>query len=202
MTLDDLKELILLTSHSEFCRDYLFDDSMWYFDSQNTEVLPGVSYTSFKAFVSNLVGVDSSDIALGGSSKFGFSLNPDDRQNKLFRKFNTISDLDLVIVSPKLFEDTWSAMKTAFYNEYYWVMTVHSKHIFRGFIFLDDKRDYKTKYLIDTQKFMRNISSEMVAVLGISRELKYRIYATWEDAYIYHEAGIQQIQRNMLNVAQ
>lgn len=195
MELDDLKEFIVLTDPTEFCKNYLFDDSMWYFDSQNSEPLPGVTYQDFKEFVAQKVDTSPDNIALGGSSKFGFSLNPDERQAKLFRAFNQTSDLDMIIVAPKLFQDTWQALKNAFYNEYFWVMSVHSKHIFRGFIFLDDRRDYKTKYLKDVQKFMRSMSAELVAELGISRDLKYRIYASWDDVHVYHAAGIQQIQK-------
>lgn len=201
MNLDDLKEFITTTDSAIFCQEYLFDHSMWYFDSNHPDILPGITYEKFKSFIAQKVNVASHDIALGGSSKFGFSLNPDERQNKLFRPFNDTSDLDLVIVAPKLFSETWSALKNAFYNDYYWVMNTHSKHIFRGFIFLDDKRDYKTIYLRQTQKFMRSVSADLVAELGISRELKYRIYASWDDVHVYHASGIQTIKKALINDA-
>lgn len=200
MNLNDLKEFITATEAEHFCRECFFDKSMWYFDSGPSEVLPGITYESFRRFVAGKVGVGPDDIALGGSSKYGFSLNPDERQGKLFNEFHEKSDLDLVIVAPQLFQDTWSALKLAFYHDYYWVMSVHSKHIFRGFIFLDDRKDYKTSYLKKTQRFMRDVSAGLAAELGISRELKYRIYRSWDDVYQYHASGIKQIQRGLDSV--
>ena len=104
MDLDELKEAITVSEPSQFCRNVLFDDRMWYFESGLSEVLPGATYEKFRRLVADKVGVTASDVALGGSSKFGFSLNPDERQNKLFKTFDEHSDLDLVIVAPEIFE--------------------------------------------------------------------------------------------------
>lgn len=195
MKVDDLRELIRITPSRDFCIEYLFDHSMWYFDENTSELVSGVDYAAFREYVASKVKIPIQDVALGGSAKFGLSLNPDTRQSKLFRPFNDTSDLDLVIVSKELFESVWKALLDAFYSQYYWVMNHHSKHIFRGFVFLHEGMDYKTRHLSQIQKLLNSISADMVLEIGISRILKYRVYRSWDDVIAYHDAGIAQIQR-------
>ena len=56
-----------------------------------------------KAEVSEFFGVNFNDVILVGSAKLGFSIAP----KKTYNKFNDGSDIDIAIVSSKLFQEIW-----------------------------------------------------------------------------------------------
>ena len=196
MGIDELKKLLLKTDPDVFCKDHLFNDEMWFFDSGETEV-KDVSYDDFRKTVSDHLGLQPDCIALTGSAKFGCSLNPNPKINKAFRAFHEGSDLDLIIVSPELFNEIWLALREAYFSGYWWIMRHHAPYIFRHFISLVSEERYKTKYLRETVRKLDSMAFRIVTTMGISRTINYRIYSDWNDVYAYHSYSIKEIQKGL-----
>ncbi|WP_417377327.1 hypothetical protein [Gimesia maris] len=87
----DLKEL----SSTQIFRKHLLSSGCFALDDHQ--------YFKLREEVSEFFSVEFNDTILVGSGRLGFSIKP----TKRFVSFNDDSDLDLAIVSPKLFEKIW-----------------------------------------------------------------------------------------------
>ena len=74
-----------------------FGGSPWAFRASPPE------YDEFRAELAHRLAVDAGGIALVGSGRLGFSLNP----HHLLSSFGSASDLDVVVVSSTMFDETW-----------------------------------------------------------------------------------------------
>lgn len=198
MTPDELKHIITGVDPDDFCRHLLFDLDCWLFENSDLDEISS-SYLDFRSTIGNVIDVDEQDIRLVGSTKYGVSMSPN--PDKLFRPFNDESDLDVLIVSEKLFIEIWNEFRNAYYNGYGWVKKRHSGDIFRRFLYLVGGDQYQTTYLRDASKRMDGLAREVLLRTGLSRPLKYRIYASWDDAVGYHSHGVRKLQRVINNVA-
>lgn len=59
-------------------------------------------YDEFKLYMSKKLEIHVNNIAIVGSAKMGFSLSPD----KNYRTFNDESDIDLVLVSDRIYKSS------------------------------------------------------------------------------------------------
>lgn len=177
----------------DFCRKHMFSDYMWIFQSG---VAKRGTYEDFKRTVGSLVGANSSEIAIVGSAKFGFSLSP----NKAFTPFHSNSDLDLIIVSASLFEQIWHAYRLADYNGYYWIRRNYAGDIFRKYVVVhpEERKEYKSAYLRRTWLEMGKIDRDVDLIYRLGRPIKYRVYASWEDAENYHVKSLADLRRAVL----
>tara|TARA_R110002074_G_scaffold396334_1_gene585636 strand:+ start:1943 stop:2461 length:519 start_codon:yes stop_codon:yes gene_type:complete len=167
---------------------------MWLFDGQS-EISVNGDYQYFRDTISAKLGLSAEDVALVGSSKYGFSLNP--KPTKTYQPFHEESDLDVVIVGEDLFERTWGAFREAYYNGYSWIKARHESDVFRRFVLLLPEENYKTVYLRSTSRLMDEMAVEVGQKTGINRKLKYRIYADWEAALNYYTHGLEKLQRSL-----
>lgn len=195
---DDLKKLLYGVDPRAFCTEVVFSTASWLFDESGVEELSG-NYASFRAAIADSAGVSPDDIRLVGSSRFGVSMNP--KPEKLFREFNARSDLDVVIVSEKLFSEIWDAFLKAHYGGYKWIKGRHGEDVFRKFISLLGAERYQTDYLRDTSRRLDGMKKQVLLATGLNRELKYRIYHNWDAALDYHASGVMALQRILGNVA-
>jgi len=62
------------------------------------------SYSAFCRELATSLGVHPADVALVGSGRLGFSLNP----QHLLSRFSGTSDLDVVVVSSSVFDGAWT----------------------------------------------------------------------------------------------
>ncbi|MEW6100764.1 MAG: hypothetical protein AB1481_00505 [Candidatus Omnitrophota bacterium] len=62
-----------------------------------------IKYHQLKQIVATRYKTHNNDIIMIGSAKLGFSIAP----RKLWRPFSDISDIDIVIISPELFDEFW-----------------------------------------------------------------------------------------------
>ncbi|WP_306148914.1 MULTISPECIES: hypothetical protein [unclassified Roseibium] len=196
MELCELKDLIKESDPKDFCTDFLFDDSMWLFESEIGAPFNG-NYQSFREIISSELGIHSENVSLVGSSKYGYSLSP--KPEKYFRPFNEDSDLDVVIVDDELFVTTWEAFREAYYNGYTWIKGRHQSDVFRRFVVLLAEERYNTSYLRNIARMLDQMAVQVGLRTGISRSLKYRIYADWDAALSYHAFGIETLQRKLEN---
>ncbi|MWV27474.1 hypothetical protein [Aurantiacibacter rhizosphaerae] len=173
-----------------FVEQILFDDNAWYFPTRS-----GAEYADFKSGFAPVFGVSSPEIAVVGSAKFGFSLAP----QKGFRAFQPSdeepnpSDLDVVIVSRPIFNETWHQLRRAHYQGAINAREFFQEDVFRRFIMIgaDDERD--THYLRDLSRLMDRVRKEATTKFGITQTIKMRVYASWTDAKAYHIWSMQKL---------
>lgn len=75
MTVDEYKKLLLTEKVEDIYNHYVIAGDVWYFKERyDNEWF--YKYNEFKLFVSKNLGVHYNDVAIAGSAKIGFSLNP------------------------------------------------------------------------------------------------------------------------------
>ena len=111
-----------------------------------------------------------------GSTKLGFSLDPD----TLYRPFCSESDIDVALVSSKLFDEIWRSGYDYKYSGQEWKKKEHNKfikYLFRGWIWIDMSPESPLIPLIDkgVKLFEKMTSSGMFGNHKISGAL-YQSY--------------------------
>lgn len=89
------KEDLHKLSHEDVIRKYI--------TSGECALLDHSRYFELRKVVSEKFSARHEEILVVGSGKLGFSIAP----NKRFRNFQDTSDIDVSIVSPKLFDEVW-----------------------------------------------------------------------------------------------
>ena len=184
MDKEELKRLIVAANtpeQYETLANRLISTSVpWFFTSNYGEDAIA-KYSEFKWYMSSKFRITANDVSLAGSAWLGYSLNP----KKNFRDFREGSDIDIVIVSQRLFNSFWDCYfkeltRGALSGEIYVDL---SKNTFKRFV------DYKTDEPLNiSQTFYRNFRKQ---INGYARDLQvnfdfpskmgYRIYRSWED---------------------
>lgn len=185
--MDDIeyKEDLLKIPVEEVYNKYIIGGDVWYFKDKYGENWFDI-YDQFKIFISKKLEVHYNDIAIAGSAKLGFSLNP----TKNFRLFNEESDIDIIVISRKYFYLFWDSYRRDSYAE---VRTPNFNKvcfgIFRKYIIFDgfkkNNLDY-LKWLKKTQGFEKNLQLEF----EIENSIHYRIFESWDAAKDYYKASI------------
>lgn len=173
----------------EFCWNHLFDAEAWVFTAASGLSAVG-TYHGFRVTVANAVNTSPNNIAIVGSGKYGFSMAP----GKAMQPFREGSDIDVVIVSPELFEKVWRDIRTAVYSGYSNLKGMHSNQIILRFIVLDTVNKYSTKYLRDTALIIADLAKQLNLATRIQRPFKFRVYASWEDVEFYHSMGVSKLR--------
>ena len=197
-TVEEFQELLKASEASEISRSIISRDANWYFDECG-ELGNSVSYEIFRTSISAYLGLKTDQVALVGSSVYGFSLSP--REEKSFSEFHEKSDLDLVIISAEIFDAVWNELLDAYYRGHRWILQRHSSEIFRRFALLISEGSYKTSLLRERAKILNGISKEVYVKTGSFRTLKYRIYQSREAAIEYHTSGLMKMKRRLENDA-
>ena len=198
-TLTEIKDDIITLSSKDFYIKYILRSDNWYFENhigQSKEKAIGLT-DDFKSIVSQSLNISFNNIAIVGSSKAGCSLTPvSEQQDKLFRCFDQeSSDIDIAIVSEKLFQRFWSLFRHSYseINKRHYKFI--SRGIYRGYInekyltLIDGCRKEWNEKAVESKKLLRN-------ELYIRPEITYRLYRSWEDFEEYHIQSIDEIKRS------
>lgn len=197
-TIEEIKTDIITMSSKDFYIKYILRSDNWYFETYiGKSKEDSIRLTDdFKYIISQSLGISFNNIAVVGSSKLGCSLTPvSERSNKLFRCFNEESDIDIAIVSDKLFETYWNLFRHSYsgVNKRYY--SYISRGIYRGYInekyltLVDGCRKQWNQKAAESKKILRN-------ELYIQPEITYRLYRSWEDFEEYHIQSINEIKRS------
>lgn len=201
MTLDSevIKNDINILTAKEFYLKYIIKSNNWYFSEyQNTpsnELLDKMD--CFKEIVSENFGVSFHSAQIVGSAKLGISLSP----KKAFRKFICMannesekeSDIDIAIVSGKLFNNIWEELRDIRTKTYIPKYNSLVGSIFRGYI---NDKDFKDIDLI-RKEWEEKISISNIKLqdqLSIIHPISYRVYRSWEDLEDYQLDGIMELK--------
>lgn len=195
-------DLVLLTAE-QFYTKYIVCTENWYLE--NVLELPQDEHQyileQYRVIISQQLNISINSITMVGSGKIGFSLSP----TKPFMPFNNdedirkVSDLDIAIVSPVLFNKFWRLIKLSYRNEY---KELYEKHIFReiyrGYI---NEQNLQQIHGCRAQwnELIEQIKKELIDTLYIQHEITFRLYNSWEDFQDYNIQNIKTLQRSMRN---
>ncbi|KAA6325568.1 hypothetical protein EZS27_025233 [termite gut metagenome] len=187
---NDLKQL----EEKEFLIKYLLKSDNWYFSEyQSQSELDSVTQMDIlKEILNKSIGVAFHNILMVGSGKIGCSLSPD----KEFKKFDDgdeNSDIDIAIISSKLFDHLWEKIRTECSIKYIYQYEKITSSIFRGFI---NEHNFKNIDEIRPEWNARidNTNKSLQKHLSIYHHVNYRIYRSWEDLEAYHILGIRKLK--------
>lgn len=195
----EIKADIVNLSEQDFYFKYIIKSGNWYFSeyqkTPDSEILDKIDL--FKEIVSSNFGVSFHSVQIVGSAKLGMSLSP----NKPFREFISIaqseneheSDIDVAIVSDKLFLQIWEEIREAKKKEFVPKYAKIVGDIFNGYI---NDKDFKSLEYMRKQ-WEERISKSNIRLqdeLLICHPISYRIYRNWEDMEEYQLSGIKQLK--------
>jgi len=191
MDLNQFQAALKLLEPEEFCRQHLFSSNAWIFTNSCQLEVKG-TYDDFRKTVGNIINEPEENVAIVGSSKFGFSMNP----HSPFNPFNADSDVDIILVSQNLFQRTWAAYREAYYNGYRLLKGLHGGNVFRNFVIVPAKeyKEFKSIYLRKIWLQMRAMERDIQTSHRISIQINFRIYDSWLDAEAYHSYGLRKLK--------
>jgi len=102
MEITDLIEKINRQPAKDVVQELLFDDNIPYCFKDRLDV-----FMKFRTEVCDFFKIHPQNFSIVGSAKTGFSLNTDKAKNRLGKKFDDASDIDIVLVSEELFQNLW-----------------------------------------------------------------------------------------------
>ena len=195
---ESLKTDLLTLDPKDFYMKHIVKSHNWYFSSYLQ--IPAEELVDrmdvFKEIVSSNMEINFHSLQIVGSAKTGYSLSP----KKVLRPFHDEvpgvppSDIDIAIISQKLFEHYWERarhVKRIQYQPYYSNLT---KSIFRGYI--NDKdlveiRDVSREW----DALVSPINVALQDKLGFVHPITYRLYRSWDDLEDYQLGGISRAKR-------
>jgi len=165
------------------------------------------SFDTLRKHLNTELGIEPANIQVVGSAGIGFSLNPENFP----RGFSDESDIDVLIVDEKLFDDVWEILLNWHYpirlsksdREKRWFQRPRNA-IFEGWL-EPDKIQYEGFALPKPLEPLRDISTKWFnAFQSVStfvghpelarRNVNGRLFRTWDHAALYYEDGLRRIK--------
>lgn len=190
-SLDEIRSDLAIMPVKDFYIKHILRSTYWYFETilKSDEDNAIKIADNFKEIVSKELGVSFNNIAIVGSGKLGYSLAP--RPDKLFSAFSINgetrkeSDLDIAIISNRLFESYWDLFRKAYKSLYAYEYRYITREIYRGYInesHLDVIPLCRKEWALLANNSKRCLQNS----LYIRHQIKYRIYRSWEDFEEYN----------------
>lgn len=183
----------------DFYDEYLLGQDIWYFKKQAI-LNPSQHYDDFKRYMSKNLNIHFHNISIIGSAKTRFSFSPSKNFSE-FRDYNdeNPSDLDVVLVSQTLFDDTWTAFREISNQKLIRNYSQKTSEIFRQFISIKDSDErYENEHIKDWLKKVMSLKAEMQTRFQIYLDINYRIYKNWEAVEEYHIKGIEKLKNQVI----
>ncbi|EFD4948461.1 TPA: hypothetical protein ACWKRV_002743 [Escherichia coli] len=187
--LNEFKEKLLSDDIRDVYQRYLLGHDIWYFREQKKSITFAKDYDEFKLYMSKKLEIHVNNIAIVGSAKMGFSLSPD----KNYRTFNDESDIDLVLVSDRIYKSSWMAFIELQSKNYFPVYAPVAKNIFKGFVSLKEL-DIRVDFFNKWSRNVEPLKKDIQTIFGIPNDINYRIYDSWESVERYHIAGLNSLK--------
>jgi len=198
-SVEEFTDILLRQPLDEIVQEYVFQGVPYVFRNQPETV------TLLFRHLRSALDLTEQNITIVGSAKIGFSLSP----HNFPRNFSDESDIDVLIVDERLFDQVWSTVLKWHYPRRVsqlgsidggWARE-RRKDLYWGW-FVPDKIRFDGLSFPDVLKPLRDISTAWFnAFRSLSlypefarREVSGRLYRTWKHAFLYHEDGIQQIR--------
>ena len=187
MAVAEYKEDLKSLTTEEMYNKYVIGGDIWFFRNNFGDDWYN-KYDAFKLYISKKLGVHYNDIAIAGSAKLGFSINP----AKNFKAFDKLSDIDIIVISQKYFYFFWDSYRKDSYASIKTEISFHQVcfSIFRKYLTLDgfakSNPDY-SEWLKKTQGFEKDLQ----LLFNIENEIHYRIFESWDAAKDYYMSSIE-----------
>lgn len=195
-----LKKDLLNLDPKNFYLKHIVKSKNWYFSDYlripPDELVDRMDF--FKEIVSSRFNINFHNLQIVGSAKTGFSLSP----SKLFRPFHDeiegqpSSDIDIAIISDKLFLQYWNNLRFIKKIRYSLTYKKLTDSIFNGYI--NDKELIKFKELKEKwENTTREINLLLQDELGFVHPVTYRLYRSWDDLEEYQLIGISKARHSL-----
>ena len=124
---DDFIDLLKSDANCDLImKEHLLSSEVWLLKEKYPDEYYA-QYDNLKLFFAEKLEINSSDVCIVGSAKLGFSLNP---RNNFSNFHEEKSDIDLVVVSRKIFDNFWTLLLENFYTNSFFVSDYHMKSVF------------------------------------------------------------------------
>lgn len=204
LNVESIKKDIIKMPEKDFYFKYIIKSYNWYFtEYQGTPDKALVDKMDhFKEIISTNFNVSFHSAQIVGSAKLGLSLSP----KKHFREFIGIakndnereSDIDVAIVSEKLFETIWNQIRISKKSDYVPRYQKIACDVFNGYINDKDFKEIESMRKLWEEK-ISNSNIKMQDDLSISHPISYRIYRSWEDLEEYQLGGIKLLKEEVIH---
>ena len=197
MDLDSLKKDLITMSVEDFYVKHILKSRNWYFTEHchldGSELIDKIDL--FREIISRNFNVSFYSVKMVGSAKVGYSLSPykDLKQFCAETSSNEASDIDVAIVSDKLYNYYWDKIRIINNKNYYFpnkfLYNTIARSIYKGF--LNDKDICAFDDIrIEWEKIVDPIGVALQRELKIFHPVTYRLYRNWEDLREYQLNGI------------
>jgi hypothetical protein len=168
-------------------------------------------WDAFRDSIVKNTGAEKSGIRIVGSARFGFSLRP----NLEFRKFSDTSDIDVVVVSPDLFDSFWISLLSAAYPRHRlaqgpggWLLK-ERRELYGGWltplkIRLDGRilGPKATPALEFKEKWFNALKEAARFPTRRHEDVQGRLYRTWTHADLYHQFSLTELKASIWGAGQ
>jgi hypothetical protein len=188
-TSEEFAELLGRSKLQDVVESYIFRGLPYAFRDDET------SYLRLVAHVSDGLGVPGENLTLIGSGRIGFSLDP----AKYGTPFSDASDLDMVVVSPELFDACWLDLLRPRRGYHRLPQSVQSWHLdHRQHVYYGRIWPHKLPGIVDLSRRWFNVfkSASRYPELAV-HEVHGLLYRTWDHAKFYHVYGLGLILRRL-----
>ena len=198
MNVDEFIEILMVEELEKVVQEYIFAGEPYIFRGWNEGL------EKLRRHLGDNLGINCrKNIEVVGSARVGFSLDPD----SFGRGFSEKSDIDIVIIDDKMFDEVWKILLKWNYPRRFrlggsdntWA-TKRMEDLYWGW-FRPDKIRYEGLSFPESLKPLRDISTSWFnAFKSISQvqgfaglEVSGRLYRTWEHVLLYHVDGLRKI---------
>jgi hypothetical protein len=198
-TIEEFKIALLTRPLNGIIKEFIFEGDPYVFRNAPTAM------QALRDHLSKALSIQPENIIIIGSAKLGFSLGPD----TMFRQFSEESDIDVLIVNEKIFDQIWQTILEWHYprrlagldgRDSSWDRD-RRRNLYWGW-FVPDRIKYKGLSFPQVLKPLRDISTawfnafkSLSQVPELSRrEVNGRLYRSWSHASLYHLDGLRQIK--------
>lgn len=203
MSVDELRNVILSGSETALVQLTLTDASLPFVFADKT--------SAWEKFRNELVAglkIDEGDVRVVGSGRLGFSLAP----GRNLQAFRDESDIDVVVVNARLFDDLWIGLLRAGYPRPPVDMSPSGwrgktqRSVFTGWMepqilqidrriagsVIDQVLSVRTSWFSSLKKAARHVVRRHEDVSG-------RLYRTWSHAELYHSHSVAALRASLEN---
>jgi hypothetical protein len=202
MNAEEFKEILLEKELEKVVAEYIFTGVPYVFRDWKE------GFETLRSHLCDNLGIRRKEnVEVVGSARVGFCLDPD----SFGRGFSEKSDIDVVVVDEKLFDEMWKILLNWNYpkrfrligNDHKWAKE-RMEDLYWGW-FRPDKIRYAGLSFPDALKPLRDISAlwfnafkSISQVKGFaSLEVSGRLYRTWEHVIMYHVDGLRKIRESV-----
>lgn len=176
----------------EIYNEYIISGEIWIFKKIYGDKW-FYKYDEFKKYVSSKLDVHYNDISIAGSGKLGFSINPE----KEFKKFDENSDIDIIVVSQKLFYQFWDEYTLCSYsNVKFQQFRQICFGIMRKYLCLEITNSPNNLF-IKWEKKTKDFEKDIQMIFNIENEVHYRIFESWSAAKDYYMNSIEKCKEKI-----